>query len=105
MCISARPIWLALEGVARGVCQFIGQNKSVGGRWVGLGGGEAEPAAAVGKKCDPSHLLPPCLPPWTSHLNPCEVLERYLCDENGLYIAIYSQPDSINVEWDFLKLH
>lgn len=22
----ARPIWLALEGVARGVCQFIGQN-------------------------------------------------------------------------------
>lgn len=60
----AQPIWLALEGVAKGVCQFIGQNKVWEGRWVGLGGGEGNPNAALEKKKNrgPSHTAPTLLP-------------------------------------------
>lgn len=49
----AQPIWLALEGVAKLLCQFIGQNKVWEGRWVGLGGGEGDPAAALEKNAVP----------------------------------------------------
>lgn len=58
----AQPIWLDLEGVAKGVCQFIGQNKVWEGRWVGLGGGGGDPAAVLEKKCGPSHTLPAHVP-------------------------------------------
>ena len=57
----ARPIWLAPEGVARGLCQFIGQNKVwEGDGWVW---GEGKPSPPLlWKKCGPSHPLPPCFP-------------------------------------------
>ncbi len=68
----ARPIWLALEGVARGVCQFIGQNKVwEGDGWVW---GEGKPSPPLlWKKCGPSHTLPPCSPPGlpTAALSEC----------------------------------
>lgn len=55
----AQPIWLALEGVAKVLCQFIGQNKVWEGRWVGLGGGEGYPAAALEKNAVPPILSHP----------------------------------------------
>lgn len=55
----AQPIWLALEGVAKGLCQFIGQNKVWEGRWVGLGGGGGDRAAALEKKVAPPILSHP----------------------------------------------
>lgn len=74
----ARPIWLALEGVARGVCQFIGQNKVwEGDGWVW---GEGKPSPPLlWKKCGPSHNSPTLLSPWTSHCSPLwEVPDRDL---------------------------
>lgn len=57
----ARPIWLASEGVARGVSQFIGQNKVwEGDGWV-WGEGKSSPPM-LWKKCDPSHTIPPYFP-------------------------------------------
>lgn len=57
----ARPIWLGLEGVARGVCQFIGQNKVwEGDGWV-WGEGKPSPPLLWRTSC-PSHTLPPYLP-------------------------------------------
>lgn len=57
----ARPIWLALEGVARGVSQFIGQNKVwEGDGWV-WGEGKSSPPV-LWKKCDPPIPSHPALP-------------------------------------------
>lgn len=69
----AQPIWLALEGVAKLLCQFIGQNKVWEGRWVGLGGGEGDPAAALEKKKN-------AVPPIVSHPS-----SRWTSLTSGLY--------------------
>lgn len=58
----ARPIWLASEGVARGVSQFIGQNKVwEGDGWV-WGEGKSSPPV-LWKKCDPPRPSHPAFAP------------------------------------------
>lgn len=101
----ARPIWLAYEGVARGVCQFIGQNKVwEGDGWVW---GEGKPSPPLlWEKCGPSHTLPPCLP-LDSLLQPdslcvCVVLEGDFITTNRFRVmdGVLTGGNIAWLDWD-----